>query len=154
MTRLPADGDPVIVRHLRRHRGRALKVKDMPLRQGLAGLKRTVLDVECSFRRKVRRYRTRTGRRETEHFRVVAVHNAETAEWHVGVTKVAIRVLTGELVARTYRLLWDVEQFFKLGKSGSGLQEMPSANEDIFRTLIYAALSRATVSMRGRRAVE
>ena len=36
----------------------------------------------------------------------------------------------------------------------SGLHEMPSANEDIVRTLIYAALCRATVSMRSRRAVQ
>jgi Transposase DDE domain. len=154
ITRLPADRDPVIVRQLRRHRGRARKVKDMPLRQALAGLKRTVLDVECAFRCKVRRYRTRYGHHVTERFRVVAVHNAETGEWHVYVTNVPITVLTGELVARTYRLRWEVEQFFKLGKSGSGLHEMPSANEDVVRTLIYAALCRATVSMRGRRAVQ
>ena len=154
ITRLPADRDPVVVRHLRRHRGRARKVKDMPLRLALAGLKRTVLDVECAFRCKVRRYRARTGRHVTENFRVVAVHNAETREWHVYVTNVPIHVLTGELVARTYRLRWEVEPFFKLGKSGSGLHEMPSANEDVVRTLIYAALCRTTVSMRGRREVQ
>ena len=154
ITRLPADRDPLVVRHLRRHRGRARKVKGMPLREALAGLKRTVLDVECAFRCKVRRYRGRHGRQVIEHFRVVAIHNAETGEWHVYVTNVPNDVLTGELVARTYRLRWEVEQFFKLGKSGSGLHEMPSANEDVVRTLIYAALCRATVSMRGRRAVQ
>ena len=154
ITRLPADRNPVIVRHLRRHRGRARKVKDMPLREALNGLKRTVLDVECAFHCKVRRYRARNARHATEDFRVVAVHNAETGEWHVYVTNVPIDVLTGELVARTYRLRWEVEQFFKLGKSGSGLHEMPSANEDVVRTLIYAALCRATVSMRGRRGVQ
>ncbi len=90
----------------------------------------------------------------TEHFRVVAVRNAETGEWHVYVTNVPIEVLTGELVARVYRLRWEVEQFFKLGKSGSGLHDMPSANENIVKALIYAALCRATVSMRGRRAVQ
>jgi hypothetical protein len=31
---------------------------------------------------------------------------------------------------------------------------MPSASEDVVRTLIYAAQCRATVSMRGRRAVQ
>jgi hypothetical protein len=53
-----------------------------------------------------------------------------------------------------YRLRWEVEQFFKLAKSGSGLHDMPSANENIVKTFIYAALCRATVSMRGRRAVQ
>ena len=85
---------------------------------------------------------------------MVALHNVETGEWHVHVTNVPNDVLTGELVARMYRLRWEVEQFFKLGKSGSGLPEMPSANEDIVRTLIYAALCRATVSVRGRRTVQ
>ena len=154
ITRLPADRDPVIVGHLRRHRGRARKVKGMRLREALVGLQRTVLDVKCAFRCKVRRYRSRHGRHVTEHFRVVASHNAETGEWHVYVTNVPIDVLTGELVARTYRLRWEVEQFFKLAKSGSGLNDMPSANENIVKAFIYAALCRATVSMRGRRAVQ
>ena len=54
----------------------------------------------------------------------------------------------------SHRLGWELERFFKLGKSGSGLHELPSANEDIVRTLIYAALCRATVSMRGCRTVQ
>ncbi len=50
ITRLPADRNPVIVRQLRRHRGRARNVDGKPLRAALRGLKRTVLDVECAFR--------------------------------------------------------------------------------------------------------
>ena len=154
ITRLPADRDPVIVGHLRRHRGRARKVKGMRLRRGLKGLKRTVLDVECAFRCKVRGYRNQRARHVEEHFRVVAVYNAEKEDWHIYVTNVPITVLTGEVVARTYRLRWEAEQFFKLAKSGSGLHEMPSANEHIVKTLVYAALCRATVSMRARRTVQ
>ena len=62
--------------------------------------------------------------------------------------------VTGELIAPTYQLRWEVEQFFKLAKSGSGLHEMLSANENVVRTLVYAAICRATVSMRGRRTVQ
>ncbi len=154
LTRLPADRNPVIVEQLRRHRGRARKVNGKPLRTALKGLKRTVLDVECAFRCRVRRYRTKTARHVVENFRVVAVYNAEAADWHVYVTNVPIDVLSGELIARTYRLRWEVEQFFKLAKSGSGLDEMGSANENVMQTLVYAALCRATVSMRGRRTVQ
>lgn len=60
-----------------------------------------------------------------------------------------IDVLTGDLVARTYRLRWEVEQCFNLAKSGSGLHDMPSTNERIPEPFIYAALCQATVSMRG-----
>ena len=154
ITRLPADRNPTIVAALRRHRGAARKVVGMPLRAALSGLKRTVMDVNAEFRCKVRRYGGPKGRSVVEHFRVVAVYNAEADRWHIYVTNVPIEVLTGEQVAQAYRLRWEVEQFFKLGKSGSGLHELPSANGDVVRTFIYAALCRATVSMRGRRAVQ
>ena len=136
ITRLLADRNPVIGRQLRRHRGRARKVNGKPLRSARNGLKRTVLDVECAFRCKVRRYRSKTARHVIENFRIVAVFNAEAGDWHVYVTHVPIDVLSGELIARTYRLRWEVEQFFKLAKSGSGLHEMGSANENVVRTLV------------------
>ncbi len=126
LTRLPEDRDPVIVRGLRRHRGRARKVAGLHLRKALRVVRRTALDVECGFRCKVRRYRSETSRTVTENFRVVAIFNEDKKKWHVYVTNVPTTVLTAELVARTYRLRWEVEQFFKTGKPGSGLSELPT----------------------------
>ena len=48
------------------------------LRHALAGLKRTVLDVECAFR-----HGARNGRGVSENLGVVAVHNAETGDWRL-----------------------------------------------------------------------
>ena len=123
----------------------------MRQRAALQGLKRTALDVTCSLRCRVRAYRSRNGSHVIENFRVVAIYNDEKRPCQLYVTNVPITVLTAELVARTYRLRWEVEQFFKTGKSGSGLMELPSRNEIIVLTFIYAALCRATLSMRGRR---
>ena len=150
ITRLPVDRDPVILAMLRRHRGRARKVVGKTLRVALQGLKRQVLDVECSFSCRVRRYNAAKGRRVEEGFRVVAVFNKAAGAWHTYVTNVPPHVLDGELVARTYRLRWEVEQFFKTTKTGSGLSEVASANENVVLTMVYAAIIRATLSMRGR----
>ena len=152
--RLPADRDPLILRGLRRHRGRARAVVGQHLRAGLNGLRRQVLDVECEFTCKVRRYGAAKGRRVDEPFRVVAVFNNEARDWHIYVTNVPIAVLTGELVARTYRLRWEVEQFFKTSKTGSGLTELDSGNQNVVLTMVYAALIRATTSMRCRARVQ
>jgi hypothetical protein len=50
-----------------------------------------------------------------------------------------------------YRLRWEVETFFKTAKSGCGLNELPSKQQHVVETLVYAALFRATLSMTTRR---
>ena len=56
LTRIPAGWNPVIVSENRRHRGRARKLTGSKLKVALAGLQRQVVDVNASFRCRVRAY--------------------------------------------------------------------------------------------------
>jgi len=146
LTRLPLDRDPEVVAVLRRHRGRARNLTGLPLREALSGLKRQYVDLEASFRCKVRKYGTLTNRWVVETFRVVAVRRHD-GTYAVFVTNAPPHMLPTEAVPRTYRLRWEVETFFKTAKTGSGLPELPSSKQHIVETLLYASLLRATTSM-------
>ena len=98
----------------------------------------------------VRKYRTRKNRHVIERFRLVAIRNPKTRKYTVFITSVSPKVLPPELVARMYRLRWEVEHFFKTAKSGSGLNELPSSKPHIVLALVYASLIRAAVSMQAR----
>lgn len=146
LTRLPLDRNPEVVAVLRRHRGRARKLTGLPLREALAGLKRQYVDLEASFRCKVRKYGGSRNRWVVETFRVVAVRGHD-GTYAVFVTNAPPHMLPTEAVPRTYRLRWEVETFFKTAKTGSGLPELPSTKQHIVETLLYASLLRATTSM-------
>jgi hypothetical protein len=147
LTRLPRDRNPLVVAENRRHRGRSRKAKERPLREALAGLQRSLLDVDCDFRCHVRGYAGGRGRFVHETFRVVAVRDRSTGTYEVFVTNAPVDLLPAEAVAATYRLRWEVETFFKTSKSGSGLDELPSRQPEIVLALVYASLLRATASM-------
>lgn len=147
LTRLPRDRDPEVAAENRRHRGRSRKAVGRPLRKVLEGLQRALLDVQCTFRCRIRRYDTPKGRFVSEQFRVVAVRNPKTRTYEVFITNAPTHLLPAEYVAATYRLRWEVETFFKTSKSGSGLDDLPSSKREIVEALLYASLLRATVSM-------
>ena len=146
LTRLPRDRAPRITADNRCHRGRARKTVGRDLHSVLDGLQRSVLDVMASFRCKVRKY-SRPKNRWIEHdFRVVAIRDRK-GRYEVFVTNAPPELLPAEAIARTYRLRWEVETFFRTAKTGSGLCELPSTKPHIVRTLLYAAMLRATSSM-------
>lgn len=150
LTRLPADRDPIIVTELRRHRGRARQLAGQPLRTALSGLQRNVVEVECSFRCCVRKYRRRTNRWVDEHFRVIAIKNPKTGEYAVYVTNAPPQLLPADLARTTYRLRWEIETFFKTAKSGAGLAELPSRKKHVVKALVAASLIRATAAMQAK----
>ena len=153
LTRLTLDRDPEIVEVLRTHAGRARKLEGRRLRDALAGLKREYVDVEATFRCRVRKYHgKRTNRWVVERFRLVAVRR-RNGTYMVYVTNAPPSLLPAEAIVRTYRLRWEVETFFKTSKSGSGLNELPSSKQHIVETFVFAALLRATTSMQALAAV-
>lgn len=147
LTRLPLDRNPIVVGENRRHRGRSRKATGRPLREVLAGLQRSLLDVDCAFRCHIRRYARTKGRFVLEHFRVIAVRDRKTGAYEVFATNAPPDMLAAEHVVATYRLRWEVETFFKTSKSGVGLDELPSQQPEIVLALVYASLLRATASM-------
>ena len=86
----------------------------------------------------------------TTGFRVVALRNPKTHRTTLFVTNVSATRLPAELIGRAYRLRWEVELFFKAGKSGLGLHELPTTKPHIVETLVYAALIRVSACMQDR----
>jgi putative transposase len=148
LSRLPPDRDPLITRDNRRHRGRARTAKGRHLRNVVHGLKRALIDVQAEFRIHVRRYGTPHGHHEVREFRVVGVRNRKNGDYHLYVTNAPPEALAAEVVRDAYRLRWETELFYKAGKSGAALHELPSAQPHIVRTLVYAALIRTTLAMK------
>lgn len=147
LTRLPADRTPLVVSENRLHRGRARRPVGRPLLELLPGLQRALLDVDCLFRCRVRRYATARNRWVEERFRVVAVRDRKSGAYVVFVTNAPPELLPAELVANTYRLRWEAETFFRSAKSGVGLDELPSRKPHVVEALVYAALLRASSAM-------
>lgn len=154
ITRLPADRDPVITSENRRHRGRARKLTGENLREALRNCKRTVVDVNCRFRARVRGYKGGKGKYREVEFRVVAMLDPKTKEYHLYVTNVPIARLVGEQVGAMYALRWEVELFYKAAKSGSALAELPTANQVVVRIMVKAALIRTALAMVAKRRLE
>jgi hypothetical protein len=83
-------------------------------------------------------------------FRVVAIRNRRTGHYSCYATNADPEQLPAEYIHNCYRLRWEAETFYKSAKSGSGMNELPSAKAHIVRTLVKAALVRTTVAMQAR----
>lgn len=150
VTRLPATYRPVVASVNRRHRGRARGLVGRRLREALNGLKRTVVDVNCEFHVKVRAYGTPSGRHFDHPFRVVGVWDSNKKAYALYVTNIPPDRMSPAEIAEVYRLRWEVETFYKTGKSGLGLDELTSKTPHIVRTMVKAALVRASIAMQAK----
>ena len=154
ITRLSANYKPTIVDVNRLHRGRARGLAGRPLREAIVGLKRSMLDVQCRFNVRVRPYRRAKGRRFTHDFRVVGLWDPKRKCYALYVTNIPPQRLSPQEVAQLYRLRWEVETFYKAAKSGLGLHELASTKPHIVRTLVKAALIRASIAMQAKCAAD
>ena len=152
LTRLPSSYDPVVVEVCRSHRGRARKLLNERLKDLEPHLKRRVVDVRCTFRVHIRRYRGARGRYIWPRYRVVGLWNDDRGEYHWYVTNIPPDMLPGEAMRDLYRLRWEVETFYKTAKGGLGLNELPTSKKHIVELLVQAALIRASVAMRAKAA--
>ena len=150
ITRLPASYRPKVVSANRTHRGRARALVGRMLWEAVRGLRRKVIDVNCEFRVRVRRYRSSRGRWQRQTFRVVGIWNDDAKKYHFYVTDLPAARFGGESIAQLYRLRWEVETFYKTAKSGLGLDELPTTKPHIVRTLVRAALIRASLAMQAK----
>ena len=152
LTRLPSSYDPLVVEVCRSHRGRARKLVGEYLKDVGPVLKRRVIDVRCAFRVHIRGYGGKRGRYLWERYRVVGLFNDDSGEYHYYVTNIPPKMLPGEAMRDLYRLRWEAETFYKTAKGGLGLDELTSSKKHIVELLVHAALIRASVAMRAKRA--
>jgi IS4 transposase len=109
------------------------------LKDVLPHLKRGVLDVMVEVKFKRRKYR---GKRTTvtKLFRVVAVLNKETGDYHVYMTNIPVDRLSAEDIASLYGARWEIEMVFKELKSYYRMDQIDSANPDIIKSLIWVSI--------------
>ena len=151
ITRLPGSYKPIIESVNTRHRGRARALVGKSLRDELKRLKRSVLDVQCRFRIHIRGYRGKRGRYEWVTFRVVGLWNVEEKKYHLYVTNLPSKNFDAELVGQGYALRWEVETFYRLGKSGLGLDQVKRLRMKVrVKIVVLCALIRASVAMQAR----
>ena len=149
LTRVPKGWNQTVVSENRKHRGRARTLIGVNLRDGLDTLKRDVVDVNASFRCRVRGYGGGPARKVDKHFRIIAVRRPD-GEYAKYATNVPPEMLAAEDAWNIYRLRWEVETFFKTAKSGCALSDTPSRDKHRVKILIYAALLRATLAMKAK----
>lgn len=145
LSRMKTNANPLIVATNRRWRGRAVDVVGQRLQDILPKLQREVLDVMVEVSFKKRRYRGKASSR-TRTFRLVAVRNDDTGDYHVYLTNLPADRLPAEDVTRTYALRWQVELLFKAMKSHGHLHQLPSRKKAVVSCLIWASILGSLVS--------
>lgn len=129
----------------RRWRGRRVDVVGRKLREVLADIQRGVLDVMVEVSFKKRGY---AGHRNTKTrtFRLVAVRNEETGDYHCYITNVPADRLAAEDISSTYALRWQVEILFKAMKTHGNLVDLPSEKAQVVECLVWASVLATVIS--------
>jgi putative transposase len=145
LTRAKSSFNPVITAVHRQWRGQSIEVVGKRLSEVLPLLQRQYLDVEVEVSYELRVYRG-VRRKHRRTFRVVAVRNDDTGEYHVYITNVPTDRLSAEDVRFSYSLRWQVELLFKSLKSHGHLDQLPSSKPCVVECLIWAAVLAAIVN--------
>ena len=147
MSRLKESANPMLVRSLRVHRGRAIDLAGQRWKKVEPLLQREVLDanVEMSFsRRKYAGHRSA----DTMEVRLVALYDEESRDYHTYVTNIPECVLTPEEVAQLYRARWEIELLFKELKGRYALDQVRTTKSEVVESLIWVAVLTLIISRR------
>ena len=147
VSRLKESADPLFVRSLTVHRGRAIDLEGKRLSEVLPRLQRGVLDaeVELAFKRRVYNGRCSS---DTFRCRLVTVWNEEARKYHLYLTNIGPEMLSAEEAASLYSMRWEVELCFRELKSQYALDKFRTPNPDIIDALIWSALLTLTAARR------
>ena len=139
ISRVKENANPKILRVLGGTPADSKRFVNQTLQAALCGLRRDILDVEVEVQANARSYK---GKRSStrERFRLIAIRNAETREYHCYLTSISHEVLSADDVARCYRARWEIELVFKELKSGYRLDNVESRKKHVVESLIYAAV--------------
>ena len=140
VTRMKANANPTIVGIHNATKADAALI-GLPLQTALLRLRRSVFDATVRVH-----YKNTRGRRVSADFRLVALRNEETKQYHLYITNVPVDRLSAEDIGKTYAVRWEVEILFRQLKSQFRLDEMPSASKDVVHALLYATLITLAVS--------
>jgi putative transposase len=139
VSRLKGNANPLIVGVNQKWRGNSVDVVGKKLRDILPYLMREILDVEVEVEFKRRKYK---GKESTvkRRFRVVCAFNPESGGYHAYLTNIRVEILSAADIALLYRARWEIELVFKELKSNYRMDQIPSANPNIVKCLIWVAI--------------
>ena len=139
ISRVKTGANPLIVHSFKNHRGQAVDVDGLKLKDVLMRLKRKVIDLEVLVRFQTRVYKGKKHYKEQK-LRLVGVWNEEENRHHLYFTNIAPDQLEAEAVAQAYGLRWQVELLFRQLKCIHGMGQVRVQNEYAAVGLVYAAL--------------
>jgi len=117
------------------------------LRDVLRRTRRDVLDLTADLKLRRRSYRGVT-HGDSEAFRIVAVRDPASRQFHVYVTNIEAEHLAPEEIAATYSGRWAIELIFKELKSTYRIHDLPSSKKHVVEALILTAVLTLIVSRR------
>lgn len=153
ISRVKNGANPLIVKSLLTHRGRAVSVEGEPLQNVLERFTRKVIDLQVCVRFQRRVYRGRRTYGE-QTLRLVGVWNDDENKYHLYFTNLSPDQLSAEAIAEAYRLRWHVELIFRQLKSVHGMGKVRTLNEHAAVGLVYAAILSLLVTRRLIEAIE
>jgi putative transposase len=139
LTRLKENANPTLLRLHRRHRGRAVAVEGLGLRQICSRLRRAVLDAEAEICFQKQRY---AGRRSkgTLRVRIVGLWDESHSMYHWYITNLPGNKIKAEEIGKLYSARWTIELLFRELKSCYKLESIPSRKSHVVEAFLYASL--------------
>jgi len=139
LTRLKDNANPTLRCLHRRHRGRALAIEGLGLREIRSRLRRSVFDAEAEicFQRRSYAGKRRTA---TQRVRIVGLWDEMREVYHWYITNLPVDQLKAEEVGKLYAARWTIELLFRELKSCYQLESMPSRKSHIVEAFVYASL--------------
>jgi IS4 transposase len=139
LTRLKDNANPTLRCLHRRHRGRALAIEGLGLREIRSRLRRSVFDAEAEicFQRRSYAGKRRTA---TQRVRIVGLWDETREVYHWYITNLPVDRLKAEEVGKLYAARWTIELLFRELKSCYQLESMPSRKRHIVEAFLYASL--------------
>lgn len=138
LTRLKDNANPTLRRLHRRHRGRAVAVEGLGLREIRSRLRRAVLDAEAEICFDKRRY---AGRRSkaTLRVRIVGLWDESHSMYHWYITNLPLEIKAEE-IGKLYSARWTIELLFRELKSCYKLESIPTRKPHMVEAFLYASL--------------
>jgi putative transposase len=139
LTRLKDNANPILRRLHRRHRGRAIQVEGLGLREVRDRLQRQVLDAEAEISFRQRRYAGRR-RTATKRVRIIGLWDEARGVYHWYITNLPVETVAAEEIGKLYAARWTIELLFRELKSSFQLESLPSRKSHIVEAFLYVSL--------------
>lgn len=139
LTRLKDNANPTL-RHLhRRHRGRAVAIEGLGLREVRSRLRRAVFDAEAEICFQRRRYAGHHSKAILR-VRIIGLWDEARDVYHWYITNLPVDKIKAEEIGKLYAVRWTIELLFRELKSCYQLESLPSRKSHVVEAFLYASL--------------